>query len=283
MTTSDQQLRIGVLVGGALLIIAITYVRFCGSLALPAKPPPPTSQTSGTARQLLNSAASSPSAYEEYLHKDAAAAGVRAPTIDQMSRKLAYHVDEPREGYSLEPGRPPIEKAGLRLHLERSGDAVLLVVQNLLESDVAYNVATSPSLGAQLCNQARPLPFNAMVIARRGSETRTECAWRDGLAIVVTKVETVEVPPLSSWYLSQTPPALVGLDERVARGHRGASTSEPCRAVASAAVRTGIDRGDIGWRDLVDFYARHRCQSYQFPLEYRAFKSDGERALPAGE
>ncbi|HTR56079.1 MAG TPA: hypothetical protein VMJ10_35625 [Kofleriaceae bacterium] len=284
MTTSDQQLRIGVLVGGALLIIAITYVRFCGSLALPAKPPPPAAgPTTGNARQLLSTAASSPSVYQDYLQKDAATAGVKAPSIEQMSRKLAYHVDEPREGYSLEPGKPAIEKAGLRLHLERSGDAVLLVIHNLLDSDVAYNVTTTPSLGAQLCDSARPLPFNAMVIARRGSETRTECAWRDGLAIVVNKVETVEVPPLSSFYLSETPPALVGLDERLVRGHRGASGSEPCPTMVAAAVRSGVDRGDIGWRDLVDFYARHRCQSYQFPPEYRAFKSDGERALPAGE
>jgi len=284
MTTSDQQLRIGVLVGGALLIVAISYVRFCGSLTLPAKPPPPAAgPATGTARQLLSTAASSPTVYQDYLQKDATTAGVKTPSIEQMSRKLAYHVDEPREGYSLEPGKPAIEKAGLRLHLERSGDAVVLVIQNLLDSDVAYNVTTTPSLGVQLCNSARQLPFNAMVIARRGSETRTECVWRDGLAIVVSKVETVELPPLSSFYLSQTPPVLVGLDDRVARGHRGASVSEPCPALVGAAVRSGVDRGDIGWRDLVDFYARHRCQSYQFPPDYRAFKSDGERALPAGE
>ncbi|HEY1555432.1 MAG TPA: hypothetical protein VGF94_11425 [Kofleriaceae bacterium] len=281
MATSDQQLRIGVLVGGALLIVLITYVRFCGSLSLPAKPPAPAAPT-GTARQLLRSAASSPSVYEDYLRKDASVAGVRVPSLDDMEKKLAYHVDEPQQGYSLEPGNPAIEKAGLRLHLERAGDSVQLVIQNLLDADVAYNVATQPSLGIELCNSVRSLPFNAMVIPRHGSETRTECAWRDGLAIVVTKVETVELPPLSSWYVSQTPPALVGLDERIARGHRGGG-GDPCPLGVAAAVRTGMDRGDIGWRDLVDFYARHRCQSYQFPVGYRAFKSDGERALPAGE
>jgi len=207
-------------------------------------------------------------------------AGTKRPTIEQMSKKLAYRVDEPSQGYVLEPGTKPIERAGLRLHLEQSGDAVVLVVKNLLDSEIAYNVVTTPSLGGQLCLQARPLPFNAMVIAKRGSETRTECAFREGLAIIVNKIETVELSHLQAYYLSQVPPALVGIDDRISRGHR-TSSKETCTPVMSAAVRSGMDRGDIGWRDLVDFYARHRCETYQFPASYRAFKSDGERALPA--
>jgi hypothetical protein len=279
MATSEQQLRIGVLISGAAIVIAIIYVRFCGALSLPDKPPPP-SGPSGTARQLLNKSAGSPSVYLDYVQHDAAIAGTRAPTIEEMSRKLAYHVDEPRQGYVLEPGKPPIERAGLRLHLERSNDAVVLVIQNLLDSDVAYNVTTTPTLGAGMCSAARPLPFNALVIAKKSSETRTECAWREGLAIVVNKVETVELPRLASSYVSQVPPQLFGLDDRITRGHRGVDAKEPCSPVVAAAVRSGIDRGDIAWRDLVDFYARHRCQSYQFPASYRAFKSDGERELP---
>jgi hypothetical protein len=51
--------------------------------------------------------------------------------------------------------------------------------------------------------------------------------------------------------------------------------------VLGQAVRNGIESGEIGWRDLVDFYARHRCQTYTFPLEYRAFNVDGQRTLPA--
>jgi hypothetical protein len=81
--------------------------------------------------------------------------------------------------------------------------------------------------------------------------------------------------------LSQVPPTVVGIEERIARGHRGVQTGESCSSMLSQVVRTGIDRGDIGWRDLVDFYSRHRCQTYQFPPSYRALKSDGERALPA--
>jgi hypothetical protein len=48
----------------------------------------------------------------------------------------------------------------------------------------------------------------------------------------------------------------------------------------SQAVRSGLEQGQIGWRDLVDFYARHRCPTYRFPSSYRAFRSDGERQVP---
>lgn len=275
---SDQQYRLGVLAGAVALVSVITYLRFCGSVGLPAKPPPPAGP-SGTQTELLSKSASSPTVYTGFLASDASAAGVRTPTLTEMSRKLPYRVDEAR--HVLEPGNPPIDVAGLRLRLERSSDQVVMVIENLLESDAAYEVTSMPSGGAG-CNAARPLPFNAMVIRKGGSERRTECTWRDGMSIIVTKVETIEVLPLSAWYLSQLPPQVVGIEERIARGHHGVDSKEKCSAVVSQVVRTGFDRGEIGWRDLVDFYSRHRCQTYQFPSSYRALRADGERAVPAG-
>jgi hypothetical protein len=274
----DAQFRVGVVVGGIVLVAVITLVRFCGSLSLPAKPPP-LQEPQGTQRQLLSSTASSPGVYRDYIEHDAAAAGVRVPSVGEMSKKLVYRVDDSRE--VLEPGKPAIEVAGLRLRAERSGDALVLVIQNLVESDLAYNVVTTIANGStSACTPVPALPINAMVIARGASQSRTECAWRDGMAIAVTKVETLEVGPLSSYYLSEAPPALVGLDPRIARGHRGVETKEPCSGVVPRVVSAGLERGDLGWRDLADFYARHRCQSFQFPMTYRAFKSDNERQLP---
>ncbi|MEO6774620.1 MAG: hypothetical protein ABI467_16690 [Kofleriaceae bacterium] len=280
MDSPDPQFRVGVLAGGVVLVAVITYLRFCGAMSLPTKPEAPTGPT-GTQRQLLTRSTSTPGMYLDFLARDAASAGVRTPSVEQMGRKLPYRVDDAR--HVLELGKPAVEVAGLRLHVERSGDAVVLAIQNLVGSDVAYEVTTVPSIGIGTCNSVRPLPFNAMVIAKGTSETRTECGFRDGISIVVTKVETMEVGPLSSYYLSEVPPTLVGIDDRIARGHHGVETKEPCSAVSSQVVRAGLERGDIGWRDLVDFYARHRCQTYQFPASYRAFRSDGERPIPAGD
>jgi hypothetical protein len=275
---SDQQYRLGVLAGAVALVTVITYLRFCGSVGLPAKPPPP-SGPSGTQTELLSKSATSPTVYTGFLESDASTAGVRTPTLAEMSRTFPYRVDEAR--HVLEPGKPPIDLAGLRIRLERSSDQLVMVIQNLLDSDAAYEVSSTVSGGGS-CNAARPLPINAIVIAKNGSERRTECTWRDGMSIIVTKVETLEVTPLSAWYLSQLPPQVVGIEPRIARGHRGVDSKEKCSAVVSQSVRTGFDRGEIGWRDLVDFYSRHRCQTYQFPSQYRALEADGERAIPAG-
>ena len=144
-----------------------------------------------------------------------------------------------------------------------------------------YAVVTQPTPNISGCNAARPLPFNAMVIAKGATERRVECVWRDGMAIAVTRVETVEVSPLSAWYL-EPGSAVAGRD----RGPGRAGSSQRPRAASNAAPwcprrsELGSNRDEIGWRDLVDFYARHRCQTYRFPSSYRAFKSDGERAIP---
>jgi hypothetical protein len=275
---AEPQFRFGVLASGAIVVGIIAYLRFCGSLSLPPKPPPP-SGPSGTQQQLLARSTGSPAVYQQFLQNDSAAAGVQAPSIEDMSRKFAYRVDDAR--HVLELGKPPIEVAGLRLHLERTNDQVVLVIKNITDSEIAYEVSTQPSIPASACMRASPLPFNAMVIEKGATATRTECIWRDGLSIIVTKTETMEINDLGGYYLSLTPPSLVGIDPRIARGHRGGSTKEPCSTVLAQAVRGGMDRGDIGWRDLADFYARHRCPTYQFPSAYRAFRSDGERSLPA--
>jgi hypothetical protein len=275
----DQQFRIATFAAALALVVAISYLRFCGSVSLPAKPPAPAGP-SGTQTQLLAQSSASPTVYKGFLETDAASAGVRIPSLNDMAKKFPYRVDDSR--HVLEPGKPPLELAGVKIWLERASDQVILVIANQIDGAIAYNVVTTPSTGEQACTSVSPLAFNAMIIEKGGSQRRTECAWRDGMSIIVSKVETIEVLPLSAWYLSQLPPALVGIEPRIGRGHHGIDSKEKCTPVMSQVTRTGIDRGEIGWRDLVDFYARHRCQSYQFPSSYRALKSDGERPIPAG-
>lgn len=261
-----------------MLVAGITMVRFCGEVSLPDKPPPVA--PAGSSRQLLEKGTASPAVYQDNLSRDAAAAGVRTPSLEEMGRKLVYRVDEGR--HVLEVGQPAIEIGGLKLRVDRSGESMVLQIDNTTMSDLGYAVTTKLMPNISGCNSARVLPFNAMILTKGGSETRVECIYREGVSLAVTRVETVEVSPLSAWYLSLVPPMMVGIDERVARGHRAPESAEKCSPVLSQAVRSGLESGEIGWRDLVDFYARHRCSTYRFPMSYRAFKSDGERALPAG-
>jgi len=73
---AEPQFRFGVLVGGAILVGIITYLRFCGSLSLPPKPPM-ASGPSGTQSQLLAQATGSPAVYQSFVQNDAATAGVK--------------------------------------------------------------------------------------------------------------------------------------------------------------------------------------------------------------
>jgi hypothetical protein len=272
----DAYFRIGVGVVGIALVVGIAALRFCGGLTLPARPPPP-ANPHGTSSELLGRSSASPVVYRDFISRDAATAGVRAPTPDELSRKLPYRVDGERR--VLEVGEPGIEVAGVRLRALHVESGLALEIANATGSDIAYTVASAP-IPAVGCNAAPALAFNAMTIRKGASETRIECVWRSGTALAITRVETVEVVPLSAWYLDHVPPSAVGIEPRIARGHLSPG-GERCGFALPQAVRSGLERGEIGWRDLVDFYARHRCQTYQFPLSYRAFRIDGERGVPA--
>ena len=277
VSITDTQFRVGVGVVGIALVAGLAAVRFCGGVSLPRKSAPPANPR-GTSSQLLTRSSASPAVYQDFVARDAATAGVPAPTIEELSHKLPYHVDEAR--HVIQVGQPPLDVAGVRLRALHLAEGIALEVANATESDIAYDVV-SAAIPAAGCNTASVLPFNAMTIARAHSETRVECIWRDGIALVVTRVETLEVSPLSAWYVRHVPPSVVGIEPRISRGHLPPDPGQRCAFVLSQAVRSGLERGEIGWRDLIDFYARHRCQTYQFPLSYRAFKTDSERTVPA--
>jgi hypothetical protein len=284
MDLSDAQYRMAVIGAGVVLALGIGSVRFCGSVSLPPKPAAPAEVSGGggggtTNGEAARAKAAAPGIYKDWLQRDAAAAAVRTPTIEEMSRKLLNRVDEGR--HVLEVGQPAIETAGLRLVALRSGDAIVLDILNTTDSDLAYFVQSEPQPMINACSTVQPLPFNAMVIEKKQHEIRVECAYRDRMAIIVKRVETFELSPLASFYVSQVPPDLVGIEERIARGHKPPKRGDRCSNLSSQAVRTGLDRREIGWRDLIDFYARHRCQTYQFPLSYRMFTADSQRQIPA--
>lgn len=276
---SDAQFRIGVVGGAILLAASLTAARFCGSVSLPEKPDAPVSLARGGTQQIVEQTNASPAIYQDYLAKDAAAAGVPIPSYEEMRRKLPSALDERRQ--VLEVGDAPIDVAGLRLSAAHTGDALVLEIQNVTKSDLAYLVVTEPTPNFGGCASVQPLPFNAVVIAKGTQETRVECTWRTGIAIAVKRVETVEVTPLQAWYLMQVPPGQLLIDPRVARGHRLPLAKERCMSLGAQAVRSAVENGEIVWRDLVDFYARHRCQTYQFPATYRAFTADEQRVIPA--
>jgi hypothetical protein len=275
---SDSGFKVAVALAAIAIVAVISSIRFGHTPALPPRPPPPVSQYE-TAEQLLKTTLASPAVWRTFLETDARAASVPAPSVAEMSKRFEYRQDTARHVLSFSD--PKLATAGLLLTLERGeSNSAVLAVHNPTTSDLAYRVVTIPSAGPVVCRLATPLALNVMVISRGGTERRTECVFRSDLTIAVSKVEVIELPPLSSWYVQQVHPLAVGLEPRLAKAHR-AEVRANCSPIVPQAVIGGLENGDLTWRDLVDFYARHRCETYQFPNYYRAFTSDGQRPLPA--
>jgi hypothetical protein len=282
-STDDRRFQLAVIAGAAVLAAALFALRFCSGVPMPPRPPPPRLDTA-TARDVLASADATPLAYKGYVEGDAEAAGLPAPSVAAMGRRLPYLVDRARR--ALAPGDPPVEIAGLRLQavVERTGgsDNLVLVIDNPGDADLAYDVVTKPSFGTQGCNQRSVISFNAMVVARHATERRSECLYRSGMVLGVERVETLALMPLESFYVSRVPPHAVGIEPRLEQGHKPSLPARVsvCNIAMSQSIRAALEQGAVTWRDLVDFYARHRCDTYRFPESYRAFEQDSERPLP---
>jgi hypothetical protein len=277
----DRTFKLVVIAGAIALIAGLSSLRFCSDVTLPDKPPAPRAQP---ADQLLAATDASPRAWRGYVERDAIAAGIPLPTPKDMSRRLPFRVDESH--HTLEPGAAPIDLAGLRVSAQLAtvdgDDLIVLSIENLGSSYVAYRVVTRPNVSGTICAGRSILPHNGMVIAPHATERRSECVFRRGMYLHVDRVDAVDLPPLPALYVSRVPPAAVGAEPRLALGHRPALPRgvAVCNVVASRSVAAGLENGTLGWRDLIDFYARHRCDTYQFPDGYRAFSRDGEKPLP---
>jgi hypothetical protein len=279
--------RIGTTIAAVGAAAVIAVVRFFGDVPMPPRPAPP-ELGADDSKAALAAATGSEEAWRSFLEQDARAAGVPTPSPEQMSKPLVFRSD--RAAKVLAPGDPPVDVAGLRLEVKVIADndgpdkLLALEITNTADHDLGYLVVTRPQPGGTACNTRTLLVHDAMVVARRDTLERSECGYLPGMKLEIDRVETVEVDGLQSVYLSRVPPTAVGADPLLAKAHRPHLPNGilQCNLAISQLLRSSIEDGTVAWRDLVDFYARHRCDSYRFPMEYRAFEKAGERPLPAG-
>lgn len=276
----------GVAAGGLALVALLVNLQFCGAIAMPAKPPPP--RVDRSPERVAAKLGAKADVYLQTLARDARSVGVDAPTEEERGRPLRFARDDQRR--VLRPGEPPVEVAGLRLsavaHQPEGSDPLLsLQVENPGGVALAYQVDTTVSSNANACFNRTTLSHNGNVVAAGGRELRSECAYRRGMELYVNRVETAELSRLAALYLGMVPPQALGGPERTGKGHKPALPPGvvPCSTTLSQRTRAGLQSGAVQWRDLVDFYARHSCDAYQFPQGYKAFTTQGERPLPALE
>jgi hypothetical protein len=277
---TDTQFRIIVGVASAGLVAALTSWRFCGNVQIAAKPPAPVLRGQ-TAGELLTASTETQSVWAGFLETDAHVAGVAAPSIATMSAAMQW-----REGHTdhdLALGDPAIELAGLKVQfvLDAGNDNAVLSLTNDKPDAVAYQLTAKTNVSNYVCDTTKHTPHNTLLVAGNSTEKVSVCSIRPDITVSVA-LQTVQLNPLAAYYIQMLPPTLIGVTDKLAKVHQnGRSTPSPCGANPSSGVKGGLGNGKISWRDLIDFYARHRCETYRFPLNYRAFTKDAERPLPA--
>jgi hypothetical protein len=256
---------------------------FEGSLPpLPVKPAP-------ADPSLVRNADYTPGMFAAYLAKDAESFGIDRPDLSRLAEPLAYELVQPRQ--ALAPGEAPFESRTLRISARvenlradttrgsYQADHVILSIENRTDRFLAYRVVTSPGLENASCMIKHDLEHNAIALKPREKVERTECIYKSGQKPVLESAESLAIPEISYYYASRLYPPHIGLDQRTSRGHK-APVGEACTYIPEQAIRLGMQKGTVAWRDVLDFYSRHRCDTYLFPVGYRAFERAGERTLP---
>ena len=226
-------------------------------------------------------------AYESVIQQDAKRFGIAPVTVEEMARKWSHRVDS--TPYTLRPkrGSSIVESAGLKLQVltkkaRVSGRKQLVLrIENLSQEHLAYRIDTGQGRGTRICRGRQVLAHNATAIAPGEVILRNECVYaRNWKSLEIHRVETMTLNRLGYHYVSGLRPRSIGLDKRATRGHTPGERIRLCDMNKSAAFDRAFRQKEVQWADIIDFFSRHSCHDYRFPLTYRAFASDGEKPLP---
>ncbi|HJX65637.1 MAG TPA: hypothetical protein VJ860_16990 [Polyangia bacterium] len=283
-----KPLALAVLLAGAIAIGVGVFVLHSASApqATPERPrpPPPVSMMVNSDMRF------SPVYYRTQLEQDAKAFGIPAPAWDDITQPNPYF-DELKEKQHLRI-KAPIETRHLRVSLEigkiasvlegqtMGADHLILRIENRTPLYLAYRIQTSVAEKRKCANKGE-IPHNAVAIAPNQTIMRTECLYRRDEAVDVNRIEVVEMPALSAYYVSRLPPNATLYDPRTFSGHVGFRGHDGCQQTFSwREIKEGVDQKQFEWRDVIDFYSRHNCSEYSFFKTYR-YRTDTNAPLPA--
>jgi hypothetical protein len=248
----------------------------------PEPPPPPSAMINSDMRFSVVY-------YKALIEQDAKSYGIAAPPYEDLQQPNPYF-DELHERQRLRL-KSPIETRHLRITLEVSKqttmiethslatDHLVLRIENRTPLYLAYRIQTAvPERGK--CTVKAELPHNAVAIEPEQTILRTECMYRKEATVDVTRIEVIELPALSAFYVSRVPPNTTLYDPRTAAGHTPPRGTMCPQTFSWREIKEGIDKKELGWRDVIDFYARHNCTEYSFFKSYR-YRGDPSAQLPA--
>ncbi len=251
----------------------------------PERPPPPPPPES-----LMNSVLKySQPVYMGLIEEDAKKYKVPAPKLVELGQPNGYF-DELKQPRRLKI-KEVVDTAHLHLVLEVAKrkasiegqtfafDHVLLRIQNRTPRFLAYRVETSVP-DKQKCVSKGDIAHNAIVIEPNQTIFRTECIFRSDGGVDLKHVEVIELLPLSAYYVGRLPATVTLYDPRTSAGHHPLVGTLCPQTFSWREIQDGLDRKAFGWRDVIDFYARHNCEEYSFFKNYR-YRTDAADPLPA--
>jgi hypothetical protein len=282
---SEGRFRAAAYIGCGVLFVGGVYLRFDYDPPAPHRPAKPRIVASA----VVGAADSSPGLYRAQLAKDATDFNVPATSPEDLGGVFSYDTSDPHA--QLVSGGL-VETRDLKLTVRvgpvnatytngsATFDHVVLHIENKTNTPVAYRVDTSPMAAPGKCLMKGDLAHDALAIGPHETIERTECgAKSSGDGVVVDHVETMVLPALSFFYVSRLFPPHIGLDPRATRGHRP-PRGATCENIPEQSIRRGMEKGQASWRDVIDFYARHNCEKYMFPVGYRAYSKPDQYTLP---
>lgn len=282
----DERARVpaAVLAGIAVVGLGMAALFGGGPPPAPPRPRPPSADLAPTVATRYSAAA-----YQALLDQDARLYGL--PPVTAVSMQVPFPAfSEVPAARRLEPGKST-RTAHLRLALDVSQETgrldgqtfraahLVLRLENLTDRSLAYRVETEVG-DTKHCAGKGELPYNAIVLGPRETVRRSECLMQQPARLYIKSVDVMEIPPLAAMYAARINPAWAFYDARAAAGHTP-PRGTPCPPLFDwRSVNEAARRAEVGWRDVVDFYARHNCDEYSFFPAYR-WRRDGAAPLPA--
>jgi hypothetical protein len=281
-------LVIGLVICAALVVIALVSMRFSHNDAPAPTAPPAVAPLAST----VNSSLKFGNGYfRSVVESDAQRFKIPAPTNEALAQPLVY-ANELAAPRTLKTDHDQLDTPHLHLatHVRKewamSGSAARMRVEHILLSitnksahPIAYRVETH--LPNELpCRSKGAIAHDAIALKPGETIERSECLWSPGATLEVRSIEVLELPDLGYYYVSRLLPFEALLDERSTQGHEPPNKIKTCTYVPWREIHAASETKDgVTWADVVDFYARHNCDEYNFFTTYRRWKTSG--TLPA--
>jgi hypothetical protein len=207
----------------------------------------------------------------------------------KLPNQFFHEISEP---VVIQPGRVhstahvAIRASVERVNYKKSGATVstrhmVATLRNTSTRPIAYFLRVVSAARGH-CKVRGARMHNTMALLPGESAEVVVCAGRG--AVKVEDLRVLEITPIGHVYVSKVPPSAVGYDPVSATAHVPHKRVPMCSMVPGTRISNLLKLGKTSWRDVMDFYARHSCERFQFFAGYTMATEPVKRlpVLPSG-